>query len=216
MDSLAPGVEWTDVSEAQKAEINVLMKEGLKSGVVRPLPRTVFRYDHVEEAFRFMASGKHMGKVVLKMREEERERVVVPKPMRVKAIPRTEFNPTRSYIIAGGLGGFGLEVAKWMRDRGARKIVLTSRSGPREPYHHYVIKDLRDSGIQVHVSTADSTTEEGCEKLIQEAQALGPVDGVFNLAMVLRDALMENQDAQKFEEVRPDCCSFDPVDSYHN
>ena len=37
----------------------------------------------------------------------------------------------KPYNITGGLGGIGLEVARWLIERGARNIVLTSRSGAR-------------------------------------------------------------------------------------
>lgn len=40
-------------------------------------------------------------------------------------------------------------------------------------------------GIQVHVSTRDVSTLEGTEHLITEACQLGPVGGIFHLAMVI-------------------------------
>ena len=43
------------------------------------------------------------------------------------------------------------------------------------------------------------TTERGCEDLITEANELGPVDAIFNLAVVLKDSLFENQTHENFE-----------------
>ena len=37
--------------------------------------------------------------------------------------------PDRSYIIIGGLGGFGVALLEWLYEKGARHIVVTSRSG---------------------------------------------------------------------------------------
>lgn len=54
-----------------------------------------------------------------------------PAPVSFPAIRRTFCPPSQSYIITGGLGGFGLELAQWLTERGARKLVLTSRSGIR-------------------------------------------------------------------------------------
>lgn len=51
--------EWEEVSQ--------LLKEGIMGGVVRPLKTTVFERDQVEEAFRYMAQGKHIGKVLLQV-----------------------------------------------------------------------------------------------------------------------------------------------------
>ena len=45
-----------------------LMKDGIASGVVRPLKSTTFRREEVEAAFRFMAQGKHIGKVLIQVR----------------------------------------------------------------------------------------------------------------------------------------------------
>ena len=39
-------------------------------------------------------------------------------------------------------------------------------------------------GISVMVSTADATDEKGAQQLIREATKLGPVGGIFNLAVV--------------------------------
>lgn len=40
----------------------------------------------------------------------------------------------KSYIITGGLGGFGLELADWLFKRGARILILTSRNGIKTGY----------------------------------------------------------------------------------
>lgn len=51
--------EWEDVYR--------LLKDGIAGGVVRPLHTTVFQRQEVEQAFRYMAQGKHIGKVVLQV-----------------------------------------------------------------------------------------------------------------------------------------------------
>lgn len=57
-------------------------------------------------------------------------------PVSFPAIRRTFCLASHSYIITGGLGGFGLELAQWLTERGARKLVLTSRSGIRNGKAH--------------------------------------------------------------------------------
>jgi fatty acid synthase len=44
-----------------------LVSEGIKTGVVQPLQTSVFDREDIENAFRFMAQGKHVGKVVIKV-----------------------------------------------------------------------------------------------------------------------------------------------------
>lgn len=51
--------EWEEVSS--------LLKKGIAEGVVQPLRTTVFERNQVEDAFRYMAQGKHVGKVLLQV-----------------------------------------------------------------------------------------------------------------------------------------------------
>ncbi|KAK9701631.1 Phosphopantetheine attachment site [Popillia japonica] len=183
-----------DTDTAEKKQVMKLVSEGIKNGAVRPLMNTVFAETQIEEAFRFMASGKHIGKVSLQIREEESSRQ--QQAQRPKAA-----NPDKTYVLVGGLGGFGLELTKWLIFRGATKIVLTSRSGIRTGYQSLCVRRWRESGIQVLVSTADCSDQKGAVKLLQEAKQLGPIGGIFNLAAVLRDAMMENQSEADFKTV---------------
>ncbi|KAJ4448693.1 hypothetical protein ANN_00083 [Periplaneta americana] len=175
-----------------------LMCEGLKSGAVQPLMRTVFPTKEVEQAFRFMASGKHIGKVLVKIRPEEEEKAVIPSSFPMEAQPRFICKPECTYVIAGGLGGFGLELADWLVLRGARKLVLTSRSGLRTGYQSYRVRIWHSYGVTVNISLADITSEEGVTTLLSEANKLGPVDAIFNLAVVLQDSLLSNQTEASF------------------
>ncbi|KAM3842210.1 fatty acid synthase-like, partial [Diretmus argenteus] len=186
--------EWEEVSQ--------LLKEGIVGSVVQPLKTTVFKRDQVEDAFRYMAQGKHIGKVLLQVRCEEKGAAVqTSSPLSLPAICRTFCPASHSYIITGGLGGFGLELAQWLTERGARKLVLTSRSGIRNGYQAKRVRDWQNEGVEVLVSTSDVTTLEGTERLIAEARRLGPVGGVFHLAMVLKDGMLENLTPQLFTDV---------------
>nr|XP_046232889.1 fatty acid synthase isoform X2 [Scatophagus argus] len=186
--------EWEEVYE--------LLKEGIIGGVVQPLKSTVFERDQVEEAFRYMAQGKHIGKVLLQVRYEERGAAVqTASPLSFPAICRTFCLASHSYIISGGLGGFGLELAQWLTERGARKLVLTSRSGIRNGYQAMRVREWQSQDVEVLVSTSDVSTLKGTEQLITEACTLGPVGGIFHLAMVLKDGMLENLSPQLFLDV---------------
>jgi uncharacterized lipoprotein YajG len=56
----------------------------------------------------------------------------------------------------------------------------------------------RSYGVEVEISTRDVTTKQGCLDLIREATELGPIDAIFNLAVVLKDALLEDQTEETF------------------
>ncbi|GAB0090084.1 Fatty acid synthase [Sergentomyia squamirostris] len=178
-----------------------LVNEGIKTGAVRPLPTTVYGDQQVEEAFRFLESGKHIGKVVIKLRDEEEQRLVIPKSKLTFAVPRTYLHKDKTYIIIGGLGGFALEIINWFVSRGARKIIATSRSGIKTGYQSLMIRRWREQGVHVLVDTNDATTQKGAEQLLKEATKLGPVGGIFNLATVFRDCLLEDQKQADFRIV---------------
>lgn len=193
----------------QKKQVAQLVRDGIKSGAVRPLHGEVFERDQVEQAFRFMASGKHIGKVLVKIRDEEKGpaagkyvlQAAQPTKVTLKALPRTQFHPLKSYIVTGGLGGFGMELAFWLVQRGARNLVLTSRTGPRDSFQKLSLARLKQQGATVIIHTKSATTPSGAQNLIKAAEQLGPVGGIFNLAMVLRDAILENQTRENFETV---------------
>ncbi|KAJ8969851.1 hypothetical protein NQ317_002334 [Molorchus minor] len=187
------------------------LKKGIREGAISPLDRTVFGYDEVEQAFRYMASGKHIGKVLVQVRKPE---VAFEKLCKeFPCIPRYICDPEKTYVILGGLGGFGLELADWLVLRGAKKLVLASRKGISTGYQNLrtstqLLTETEDDservrtwtsyGTIVKISVADISSKAGCEQLIEESQKLGSVDAIFNLAVVLADAFLEDQTPETF------------------
>ena len=113
-----------------------LIMEDIRSGIIKPLKTNVFKANEIEQAFRFLASGKHMGKVIIKLRENDNDNETIP----IKVMPKVYCNPDFSYIIPGGLGGFGLELADWLVMRGCRKLILSSSRGITRSYQAYRIR----------------------------------------------------------------------------
>lgn len=113
-----------------------MMERDLDSGLIQPLHTTVFQVNEVEKAFRFLSTGKHVGKVLIQIRENEKSEASMP----MRVFERAYCDPYMVYIIAGGLGGFGLELADWLIMRGCRKLVLSSRTGIKTGYQAYRIK----------------------------------------------------------------------------
>ncbi|VVC88813.1 unnamed protein product [Leptidea sinapis] len=177
-----------------------LLLTGIQTGGVRPLTYTTFHKDEVETAFRYMASGKHIGKVIIKIREEERSstRPVTPGPLPFDAVPRYMCTSSKVYIVVGGLGGFGLELADWLILRGARQVLLTSRRGITNGYQSSRLRAWAGYGANVQISTDDITTEEGCEKMLKMANDMGTVEAIFNLAVILKDSIFQNQTPETF------------------
>ncbi len=189
-----------DVKEEKDAIVK-MVAEGLKTGVVQPLPASVFDQSECEAAFRFMSCGKHMGKVVLEIKAEEPNSTMETTPAEVMALPRSYCKPDSVYLISGGLGGFGLELANWLVTKGATKLVLTSRTGIKTGFQRRVVTSLEAKGVKVLVSTANTSTVEGTVGLLKECTSLGPLAGIFHLAVVIRDGILDNQTPEEFKLV---------------
>ncbi|CAG2166223.1 unnamed protein product [Oppiella nova] len=123
------------------------MHKNSTNGCVKPYNYTLYNASDADKAFRFMTTGKHIGKVVIKMRDEEMDRQplkAINPAVDMMVTVKTYFNPNKVYIITGGLGGFGTQ------------------------------------------------------QLLKEAQKLGPIGGVFHLALELNDCFIEKQTFDKF------------------
>ncbi|KAG8225765.1 hypothetical protein J437_LFUL005724, partial [Ladona fulva] len=190
-----------EAAPQDKQQIHRIVEEGIASGAVRPLTNTIFSHQQVEQAFRYMAAGKHIGKVLVCLREEEKvSHLGKSDQMTINALPRFHCDPDMMYIIIGGLGGVGLELADWLVIRGCRKLVLSSRRGVCNGYQAYRIGLWQSEGVNVIISKADVASLDGCHNLLKEAESIGPVDAIFNLAAVLTDSLLENQSEEAFKE----------------
>ena len=83
--------------------VQKLVEDDIKAGVVKPLKTNVFEASEVEQAFRFMASGKHIGKVLLKIRENATDLKSLP----ISVLPRNRSEERR----------VGKECCSWCRSR---------------------------------------------------------------------------------------------------
>ncbi|EAT46627.1 AAEL002237-PA [Aedes aegypti] len=204
MELFQKGISFTAVmldamfkgSFAEKQRLHALLTADMLSGVIKPLNTTVFPAIEIEKAFRFLASGKHIGKILLEIRSREDDAQTMP----INYVPRMYCDPDCSYVIVGGLGGFGLELADWLILRGCRKLIISSSRGITKPYQEYRIRLWNRYGVRTLVNTANITTLEGCRELLREASVIGPVIAIFNLAVQLRDSILENQTPGKFSE----------------
>ncbi|OAF68425.1 hypothetical protein A3Q56_03845 [Intoshia linei] len=184
LDSLmsSKNCEWPIVSQ--------LLKEGIESGVVLPLCFTKFNTDQLEEAFRYMATGKHIGKVLINVNSSS-----------VNALRKTYCCPDKEYILFGGLGGIGLEFCEWLISRGAKNITLTSRSGIKNSYQKVKLAYFIECGVNLKIEKINISNSNEMLIMLNKITKNREIDGVFNLAAITIDAMMENQTAESFSKV---------------
>jgi NAD(P)-dependent dehydrogenase (short-subunit alcohol dehydrogenase family)/acyl carrier protein len=103
-----------------------------------------------------------------------------------------------TYLIAGGLGGLGLSVARWLVAQGARHLVLVGRSGAREAARSAILA-MEATGAQVVVAQADiSDRAQMAELFATIEQRLPPLRGVVHAAVVASDSTVLAQSAERF------------------
>jgi len=160
----------------------------IREGRLDPLPHRVFSIANATDAFRYMASAQHIGKVVVSFEETD---VSIETPAKTGALLRAD----ATYLISGGLGGFGLTVARWMVDGGARHLVLMGRRGDDEDEARRAVMELRHAGAEVTVARADVTRPEDVARVVLDIErSMPPLRGVVHAAMVLEDCLLANLD----------------------
>ncbi len=148
-----------------------LMREVIgrfESGELHPLPHRVFPVTRVADAFRDMAQGRHIGKLIISMQDRS--------GLRVDRGSRRAFaiDPDAGYLITGGLGGFGLAVADRLARGGARHLALVGRTG-LSPATEQAVESLRRHGVEVMICQADVTDREQVARVIAAVQRHGPV-----------------------------------------
>nr|AEU11005.1 NpnA [Nostoc sp. 152] len=159
----------------------------LQTGTLRPLPQTVFSAGQVVDAFRYMATAKHIGKVLISM-----------PPMNQGQL---SIQTDASYLITGGNGALGLEVAGWLVEKGARHLVLTGRRDLSVAAKER-ISSFEQLGVKVLVVKADvSEAAQMLEVLDKINSQLPPLRGIIHAAGVLDDGVLKQQSLERFRQV---------------
>ncbi|QRN93953.1 SDR family NAD(P)-dependent oxidoreductase [Archangium violaceum] len=167
--------------------------EQVEAGVLKPLPHQSFPVSRVTDAFRTMAQGVHMGRLIVTM--EDPELRLVP--------PRHHFQvlPDATYLITGGLGGLGLSAARWLVEHGARNLLLVGRGGA-SGFAREVIQSMEAQGVRVEIARADVADMVRMSDVLARTRAeLPPLRGVLHCAGVLDDGIVEHQDPERFRSV---------------
>ncbi|MET9377546.1 type I polyketide synthase [Streptomyces sp. NPDC002992] len=168
----------------------------LADGTLPLLPVTEHPVTEASSAFHTMASARHTGKLVLTWPAEGTDTL----PVRPEDVPvvRSE----ASYLVTGGLGGLGLLVARWLAERGAAAVVLTSRSAPTPATRTALDALTADFGTRVEVVRGDLAEPGVAETLARAALDTGhPLRGIVHAAAVVEDATVANLTPALLEKV---------------
>ncbi|MEV4432911.1 SDR family NAD(P)-dependent oxidoreductase [Streptomyces sp. NPDC049555] len=170
-----------ELAMRQFAEVAALVR----CGRYRPLLHTVHPAARAEEAFRLLQHSRHIGKVVVAFDP-------LDEPLYVERAPAPPpIDPKGTYLVAGGLGGFGAATARWLAGHGARHLDLVGRRGPDSPEAAQLLADLAARGAEARAHAADVGDADAIEAIAAQADAEGrPLRGVVHSAMHIDDAFL--------------------------
>ncbi len=158
-------------------------------GSIRPLPLYVFPIQKANQAFRFMSQAKHIGRIALSHRQTLRE-----KQLKGDSVLRND----GAYLITGGLGGLGLEIAAALAANPVGTIILVGR---RMPSGDTIakIEALKGSNTSIQFLQCDISVKEDSDWLFQQIELLPhTLRGVIHAAGVLEDRSIAQQSWDSF------------------
>ncbi|KAL8824682.1 MAG: hypothetical protein Q9191_004887 [Dirinaria sp. TL-2023a] len=154
----------------------------INEGSIQPVaPITVYSISDLEKALRSMQAGKHLGKIVVAPREGDLIKVTSHRTARLSS--------DASYLIVGGVGGIGRSIAHRLVERGARNIILASRTAEL-PRNVDLLRSLAAKGCKGIAKDCDICCESDVASLMNEcASEMPPIKGIIQSAM---NAIFEN------------------------
>ncbi|MFD4840010.1 SDR family NAD(P)-dependent oxidoreductase [Achromobacter sp. NPDC058515] len=174
------------------------MMDLFRQGALHPLPYCAFDANDIVDAFRYMQQARQIGKIVVTYRNGIGG---VHAPAR-QAAPGLALPAQASYLVTGGLGGFGLRTAQWLADKGARNLILISRGGPASAAAQAAVAAFEAQGVRVLAAACDVADRDALARLLDHAAAtMPPLKGVVHAAAVIDDGLARNATAAQIERV---------------
>ncbi|KAI0178953.1 putative polyketide synthase [Hypoxylon sp. FL1284] len=142
-----------------------------------------FGASQIADAFNELKKDAHIGKLVMEMRSPTDNSSLIP-AIEARMRP-VKFDQQASYILCGGLGGLGRQVAIWMAENGAGNLIFLSPSAGSSPESQKFVHELESMGTGVQIFKGSVDAADLVASAVTEAKY--PVKGAVNMAMVLRD-----------------------------
>jgi NADPH:quinone reductase-like Zn-dependent oxidoreductase len=145
-------------------------------------PITTYSIADTTQAFERLATGKSMGKFVLKTGLQET----------VPVLPRRQnlrLSPNASYLLVGGVGGIGRSVTTWMIEHCAKNIILLSGSaGDAQKTGGFVTEIIEETDCRIKAINCDVSNPTDLASALKQCEREGfpPVRGMIQAAMVLQ------------------------------
>lgn len=157
--------------------------EEIVAGRLRPLPHHVTPISRAVEAFRAMQQARHVGKLVISVDSEPHD------TLPIVASGRDVIRPDATYLVTGGLSGFGLATAEWLVEQGARSLALLGRRGDTTEEAQAGLARIRAAGATARAFAVDVADRAAIDHVLGEVRAtMLPLKGIIHSAALIEDA----------------------------
>ncbi|KAK8040226.1 hypothetical protein PG991_000014 [Apiospora marii] len=110
-----------------------------------------------------------------------------------------KFDADATYLVAAGLGGVGRSILRWMVSKGAKQLLVPSRSGAASDEAKRLVGELTEKGVTIATPRCDVSVASSLQGvLVESRQTMGPIRGCINASMVLQDSIFENMTATQW------------------
>ncbi|TGO80363.1 hypothetical protein BELL_0009g00470 [Botrytis elliptica] len=167
-----------------------------------PQPLQIFQAHEIEDAFRHFESSSTTGKRVVQLQPGSVIQLADPIPkVNVETKPEYQFPANATYVIAGGLGGLGRSSARWMVKRGARNMILLSRSGTNDKKAaQALVSELEAQGACIAIPLVDVGDLNSLRRVLKQvSKEMPPIRGCIQATVALRDNLFEKMSYEDWD-----------------
>jgi myxalamid-type polyketide synthase MxaE and MxaD len=155
----------------------------------------------VQQLHQELCSKADENQIAYRQGERRVARLVRQKQAITEQQPEITITPEGSYLITGGLGALGLQLAKWLADKGAKHLVLTGRRKPSETAQQ-TITQIEQTGVEVSVLLGDIAVKQDTASILEQVKtSLPPLRGVIHAAGVLDDGVLQQMNWERFTKV---------------
>ncbi|MGH3580787.1 MAG: type I polyketide synthase, partial [Mycobacterium sp.] len=115
---------------------------------------------------------------------------------------KLELRSEATYLVTGGLGSLGLEIAGYLAAHGAKHLVLTSRRAPNATTQQRIDALAEQHGCQIRAVTADVANPHDVARLFATVAAeLPPLAGIVHAAGENSTTPLSDLDAAELDRV---------------
>jgi NADPH:quinone reductase-like Zn-dependent oxidoreductase/SAM-dependent methyltransferase len=160
--------------------------EILSTAGERRKPNT-FSAGQIVQAFQHISDTNNHAVVVFDSEDE----IVLTR----KTKSALHLDPNASYVIPGGTGGIGRSMARWCADRGARNLILLSRSGAKSEAAQELVASLTAQGVHVEALACDTADEATLRAVLDDCLTrMPPIKGCMQSSGAYKDLTFERYD----------------------